>query len=199
MSRNPFSFGKGSFITLVFGEMNERRGETVGTDYFIADLHFGGEEIVRYENRPFGNVKEMENYMIKQWNSIVTKEDTVYVLGDFSTNQSAEEDSRILKELSGRKILVMGNHDQHRSQKDWRTIGFEECSMWPILYQDFFLLSHEPLYLNSNMPYANFYGHVHGNDTYRTIASQSACVCVERWEYTPVSFEALVTKMKSVK
>ena len=44
--------------------MNERRGETVGTDYFIADLHFGGEEIVRYENRPFGNVKEMENYMM---------------------------------------------------------------------------------------------------------------------------------------
>lgn len=57
------------------------------------------------------------------------------------------------------------------------------------------MLSHEPLYINRNMPYANIYGHVHGNMTYQSITSQSACVSVERIKYTPIEFGSLINKM----
>lgn len=164
--------------------------------YVIADTHFGGDTIIRYENRPFTTTKEMEQCLIKQWNEVVTNEDMVYVLGDFSTNQTEEQDRALLERLQGKKILIMGNHDQHRTPEQWRNLGFWECSPWPILYQDFFLLSHEPLYINQNMPYANIYGHVHGNITYQSITSRSACVCVERIQYTPILFGELVERMK---
>lgn len=170
----------------------------MGRVFLIADTHFGGEAIIRYENRPFETVEEMGRCLIKKWNSVVSEEDIVYVLGDFSTNQDAEADRRVLSQLKGEKILVMGNHDRHRTTQEWRDLGFAEVSPWPIVYQDFFLFSHEPMYINTNMPYANFYGHVHGNVTYQTLTKQSACVSVERIEYTPIEFDELVKMVKEI-
>ena len=69
-------------------------------DYFIADTHFGGEKIRRYENRPFETAVEMDEKLIENWNGIVTEEDTVYVLGDFSDYAEAEKDIEILQRLS---------------------------------------------------------------------------------------------------
>ena len=164
-------------------------------DYFIADTHFGGENIRRYENRPFLNTEEMDEKLIENWNNIVTAEDTVYVLGDFSDYQDAEREKNILNQLNGTKILVMGNHDRHRVPHEWRELGFAECYPMPVIYKDFFMLSHEPLYINSNMPYANFYGHVHGNPSYKDACKQSVCVSVERINYMPVEFGTLRAKM----
>lgn len=166
-------------------------------DYFIADTHFGSESIIRYENRPFLSIEEMDNVLIERWNSVVSKEDTVYVLGDFSAYSDEEKNKKILAELHGEKILIMGNHDKHKKPEEWRRLGFLECSQWPVLYHDFFILSHEPVYLNRNMPYANFYGHVHGNVTYCDCSVQSACISVERIDYTPIEFSEIISRMKS--
>lgn len=166
-------------------------------DYFIADTHFGSETIIRYENRPFKSVSDMEKSLIENWNQCVKNEDFVYVLGDFSDDYSMQENERVLKQLSGRKILVMGNHDINYTPKQWMDMGFELCSPWPIVYKEFFMLSHEPMYLNNNMPYANVFGHVHGNITYQSVTSQSACVSAERIQYCPISFEKLIEKMKN--
>lgn len=163
--------------------------------FFIADLHFGDEGIIRYENRPFGSAEEMDRQLIANWNSVVSEEDTVFVLGDFSC-YGEEQDREILKSLHGRKILVMGNHDRHRSSQEWRRLGFSECVEWPVVYRDFFILSHEPVYLNENMPYANFYGHVHNNPTYRTVSGQSCCLSAERIGFTPALFEEIWERMK---
>lgn len=164
-------------------------------DFFIADTHFGGENIRRYENRPFLNAAEMDEKLIENWNRAVAEDDTVYVLGDFSDYMDAGKETEILGKLNGTKILVMGNHDTHRTPQEWREIGFTECYPMPVIYKNFFMLSHEPLYINSNMPYANFYGHVHGNPSYKDASKQSVCVSVERIDYTPVEFSALRNQM----
>lgn len=163
--------------------------------FFIADLHFGDEGIIRYENRPFASAEEMDRQLIANWNGVVTEEDTVFVLGDFSCH-GEEKDREILNKLHGRKILIMGNHDRHRSGEKWRGLGFSECVEWPVLYRDFFILSHEPVYLNANMPYANFYGHVHNNPSYRTVSKQSFCLSAERIGFTPVTFEEVCERIK---
>lgn len=169
--------------------------EQVSKVFFIADLHFGDEGIIRYENRPFASAEEMDAQLIESWNHVVSKEDTVFVLGDFSC-YGEEKDRELLFALSGRKILIMGNHDRHRSSEDWRGLGFAECVEWPIVYREFFILSHEPVYLNANMPYANLYGHVHNNPSYRTVSGQSFCVSAERIGFAPVSFEEICERMK---
>lgn len=164
-------------------------------DFFIADTHFGGEKIRRYENRPFESSAQMDERLIENWNAVVSPEDTVYVLGDFSDYGDSRKDAEILSKLQGSKILVMGNHDRHRTPQEWREAGFLECYSLPVLYEGFFLLSHEPLYINVNMPYANFYGHVHANPSYKDACKQSVCVSVERIAYTPVEFGVLRSRM----
>lgn len=173
----------------------EKRGSRI---FFIADLHFGDERIIRYENRPFASAEEMDRQLILNWNGTVAREDTVFVLGDFSCHDE-KADRELLKELSGRKILIMGNHDRHRSARQWRDLGFGECVEWPVVYGEFYILSHEPVYLNANMPYANLYGHVHNNPSYRDVSGQSFCVSAERIGYTPLDFEEICERMKKMR
>ena len=165
-------------------------------DYMIADMHFGDAQIIKYENRPFKNIEEMDQSIIDNWNHTVGLDDTVFILGDIS-NYDIDKTSRIINELNGHKYLIMGNHDRHLTPNDYRNMGFEEASAYPILYKGFYILSHEPIYLNENMPYANLYGHVHGNKTYQSVTRQSMCLCVERIDYTPISFEEIVAKMRN--
>lgn len=168
-------------------------------DFFIADTHFGDERIIRYENRPFESVAEMDKALVEKWNNVVSVEDTVYVIGDFSAYTDMEKDRELLRQLNGNKILVLGNHDIHRTCAEWRAIGFSECSQWPIIYNNFFMLSHEPLYINTNMPYANIYGHVHANPSYNDASSQSVCVSVERIDYQPIDMDEIMCRIRNSK
>lgn len=160
--------------------------------YFIADTHFSEESIIRYENRPFRNIMEMDKKLITRWNKVVSEEDFVYVLGDFgATNQ---EDS-VLKQLKGTKLLVKGNHDTN-SNYYYRKVGFQEVYDYPIIIKNFWILSHEPLYVNENMPYANIFGHVHNSPIIKTFSKQHYCVSVERINYAPISFDEITFKIQ---
>ena len=52
--------------------------------YYIADVHFGHQNILKFENRPFKTVEEMDEEYIKRWNNKVKKGDEIYILGDLS-------------------------------------------------------------------------------------------------------------------
>lgn len=78
--------------------------------FYIADTHFGHENIIRLDKRPFQNAKEMGEVMIKNWNAVVSKQDVTYILGDFCWGKEPEW-LRILPRLNGSKVLIRGNHD----------------------------------------------------------------------------------------
>ncbi len=151
--------------------------------FFIADLHFDDENIMNYESRPFSTAEEMNAAIIENWNRVVGKDDTVYLLGDIGNE-------RYISELNGIKILVKGNHDMYDSNY-YRNNGFTEVYDLPVILDGFWMLSHEPLYVNKNMPYANIYGHIHNNPNYNDYSSHGYCVSVERIGYKPVSFEKI--------
>lgn len=153
--------------------------------FITSDTHFGDESIRRYENRPFSSVREMDEELIRRWNEKVSDEDVVWHLGDFCVPGKEEE---YLKRLHGKVILVRGNHDE-LSNEQYRRAGFQEVYDLPVLYEGFWILSHEPLYVNENMPYANLFGHVHGSKQYVNFSSQHYVVCVERSGYAPIAFE----------
>ena len=67
--------------------------------YLISDTHFGHKNIISYCNRPFSSVEEMDKTLIKNWNSVVKKEDTVYHLGDFAFGNK-EFTQKIIKQLN---------------------------------------------------------------------------------------------------
>ena len=162
--------------------------------FLIADTHFGDENIRLYEERPFPDTDTMDREMILRWNSVVGDNDLVYHLGDFCSG-GRTRCRELLTRLKGHKFLVMGNHDQNLTPHEWRDLGFEECYDLPVVLNEFFILSHTPLYVCRSMPYANLYGHVHNHPSYRSVSSRSACVSVERIGYTPVLLETLRDKM----
>ena len=48
-------------------------------NFYISDLHIGHENILRFDNRPFADVNEMNNKLIENWNARVRSDDTVYI------------------------------------------------------------------------------------------------------------------------
>ncbi len=153
--------------------------------FLISDMHFGHANIIKYENRPFTNVDEMDTTLISNWNKAVGKGDKVFILGDVSF-YNKEKTKSIFEMLNGNKILILGNHDKDRSLAWWSETGLDEVYQYPIVYNDFYILSHEPVYLSENMPYANIHGHTHH---LKYADKQFFNVSVECIGYTPISFD----------
>ena len=93
--------------------------------WFTADLHFNHSHIIPYTDRGFSSVDEMNEVIITRWNEKVKKGDMVYVLGDFGFMRKKEETTSFLKKLKGRKILIIGNHDDRRvlGAEGWDWVG----------------------------------------------------------------------------
>lgn len=72
--------------------------------FFTSDTHFSQERTLTFSCRPFENVREMDQYIIDQWNSVVDPDDIVYHLGDFGN-------ANICEQLNGRIKLVLGNYE----------------------------------------------------------------------------------------
>jgi len=83
----------------------------MATRYFTADLHLGHENIIRYCNRPFANVEEMDESLLAKWNEAVKENDVVYILGDLFYRNSVPAE-QTLKAMKGKKHLILGNHDK---------------------------------------------------------------------------------------
>jgi calcineurin-like phosphoesterase family protein len=80
-------------------------------NFYISNTHFVHQNIIQYDNRPFSTADETDEALIDRWNDVVSGEDTVYVLGDFSWHRE-EKTLEIINSLSGHKVLIKGNHDR---------------------------------------------------------------------------------------
>jgi len=83
--------------------------------YFTSDLHFGHENVIRFDDRPFASVEEMDAELIRRWNAKVDRGDLVYVLGDMIWKTKNDDALNIIKSLNGQIILIKGNHDRFLS------------------------------------------------------------------------------------
>ena len=87
--------------------------------YYIADQHFFHRRINEaMDRRGFQSVEEMNDYMIKQWNSKVLRNDDVVILGDLSLARGRQT-NELLQQLNGNKYLITGNHDKYLADKSF--------------------------------------------------------------------------------
>ena len=150
--------------------------------YFIADTHFNHENIIKYCNRPFENVKEMNEYIITKWNSVVTKNDIVYHLGDVGFG-TREELKNLVSRLNGTKILIRGNHDFRRGVNGWKKVGFVEVYRKRLIL-DNLILTHEPIEVEEN--FINVFGHIHDKPLDAKFNKENhICVSCDVIDYTP--------------
>lgn len=83
--------------------------------FVTADHHFGHANIIRFCDRPFETVDEMDRALIENWNKVVGPEDVIYHLGDFTLG-GFDMAQQYFKQLNG-KIQVLANHWHH--DKRW--------------------------------------------------------------------------------
>ena len=134
--------------------------------FFTSDLHLGHRNIIRLCNRPFGSIEEMDEIFIENWNRKVTSNnDTVFVLGDlmFRNEKPPEE---YLRQLKGKKHLIIGNHDRSWIKKCDLSLWFESVNN--LLYttdgKHQLTLCHYPMMSWPHMMrYYMAHGHIHGN------------------------------------
>jgi calcineurin-like phosphoesterase family protein len=79
--------------------------------FFTSDTHFDDEYAIEYFHRPFKSVDEMNLTIVEKWNSVVTENDTVYHLGDF-TLEDIRHFTKWVSQLAGTIKILPGSHDQ---------------------------------------------------------------------------------------
>lgn len=137
--------------------------------FVISDTHFFHDNLLEMNNHRAhmgSTVEEMNEYLIQQWNSVVSDEDTVYHLGDFTFKQGLKRDEiiKIGEQLKGHKILILGNHDRHLHRKKpdlFHSFGFEVIHEAPVTFNRL-ILSHEPVSTwDLKEASYNIHGHLH--------------------------------------
>ncbi len=85
--------------------------------FFTSDQHFGHANIIKYcPIRKFSSANEMNEALVKNFNSLVSKEDLTYHIGDFSLSLANMQ--TYLPRLNGTHHLICGNHDKcHPTEK----------------------------------------------------------------------------------
>lgn len=78
--------------------------------FFTADEHYGHENIIKYCDRPFSSVEEMDEELIKRHNETVGPGDVVVHGGDFTLKKSPEAEAYV-ERLNGQHIFIRGSHD----------------------------------------------------------------------------------------
>lgn len=131
----------------------------------------------------------MNKALLRSWRETITGSDTIINLGDVCFKWSRERLQSTLHNLPGRKILVMGNHDRSHPAAWWREAGFDEVFPCPIIYKDWYILSHEPVFLNDKIPYINIHGHWHDK---KFAESYYINVSVEQIGYKPVLLKSIL-------
>lgn len=130
----------------------------------------GHQNILKYDNRPFETLEEMNLTIIKNWNNAVHSKDCVYILGDLAWKNSLAIE--VLKQLKGRKFLIKGNHDKPSEElckyfewvKDYAKI-VDQSGHNPA---EKIVLSHYPMisWDKSHHGVVHLYGHVHNGGGY---------------------------------
>ena len=95
------------------------RGEIL----YCGPAFFHGALNTKMDRRGFESVEAMNEYMLRQWNRKVRKNDEVVILGDLSWGK-AEETNELLERLNGRLYLIQGNHDRFLKNKDYNAGRF---------------------------------------------------------------------------
>jgi calcineurin-like phosphoesterase family protein len=177
-------------------------------NYYIADMHFGHANVLKFDSRPWESVEEMENALVERWNAKVGKSDTVYILGDFCW-QKEPEWIRILNRLNGGKVLIVGNHDIHGSATLRKM--FQDVKEYKEIKDNgrFVVLSHYPIPCFKNHFYGAYhlYGHVHDTFEHRVmlvtknlLVKMHSCMCqmynvgcmMPYMDYTPRTLDEII-------
>jgi len=180
-------------------------------DFVTADHHFGHARIIEHARRPFGNVEEMDAYLVERWNSIVPPDAVVLHLGDLlmASMNDVGDALALTRQLHGRRLLVPGNHDWVSRATQTRTrihsmTPLYQAAGWTVLPEvlngsrrgRLLRASHYPYDTGSRDKFSKIrpvddgrplvHGHTHSSTAFSD-ENAAMHVGVDAWNFTPVA------------
>ncbi|MFH1895686.1 MAG: 2'-5' RNA ligase family protein [archaeon] len=165
--------------------------------FFISDLHLDHSNIIKFTNRPFKNVNQMNDVIVNNWNSTVTDKDKVYFLGDMAFGKGSRKTSYWLEKLNGNTVFIEGNHEEVGN-----TESYSSAYNVVLKYKGKkFLLVHDPALKPKEWNDWIIHGHKHNNDlvNYPLINKRNKTINVsaELLAYKPINFNEIMKLMET--
>lgn len=173
--------------------------------FVTADTHFGHNKEFLYKPRGFNSILEHDQAIIKNWNSVVDKDDDVYLLGDVMLGDN-EYGKNCVKQLNGKIHVILGNHctaareriyveelDNIVEVKYATIIKYGKCR---------FYLSHYPTMTSNyddahfNQRLFNLYGHTHQKTNFYNDMFCIYHVGADSHNCTPVLIDDIINEMR---
>ena len=166
--------------------------------FLCADLHLGHKKLVEFDERmrgtqrPFGHIDDHDSTIIKNINNACSSADTLYVLGDVTVNS---KHLYLLRQINCNMHLIKGNHDVADPQMYLK--HFYQISGCRVFEK--FIATHIPIHPREIPRFnVNVHGHLHDqvvkcNDG--SVDPNYICVSMEQINYTPISLEAIESRI----
>lgn len=171
--------------------------------YLTSDLHFNHDRDFIYLPRGFNSIYEMNSAIIKNWNSLVEKDDDVYILGDLMLGDTSLG-IKCISQLKGNLHIILGNHDTDRRIEIYDTLH----NVVDIKFADrirygkwIFYLSHYPVYTSNKneKPIWCLSGHTHSKEIFQEKFPQNYNVALDAHDNKLVSIEEIINNIIAYK
>lgn len=167
--------------------------------YLTSDLHFNHDKSFVWQERGFRCVEEMDEGLVKRFNTILTDDDTLYILGDCCMGLN-DISMPYLEKIKGHKRLIIGNHDstakiaEYQNRNIFESIEFGDRIKY---HKRWFILSHYPMLVGnaSNEKIWNLHGHTHQKHHFGSVP-QCYHVGVDAHDCYPISIEKIYNDIK---
>ena len=170
--------------------------------FFTSDHHFGHKNILKYTDRSFQSVEEMDELLVQRWNEKVAPTDEVYHLGDVALC-AAGKLRKILNRLNGKIYLIKGNHEKSAEAcasrfewiKDYHELIVEDPDFEK--GQQLIVLFHYALRAWNASHWGSYHLYGHSHDTLADDPNALAFdIGVDCHDFYPLSYEEIKLIMK---
>lgn len=176
----------------------------MGNIFLTSDLHFGHNKEFIYKVRGFNSIEEMNEIIIEKWNSVVSNDDDVYILGDLMLGEL--DNIKYIERLNGRLHIVLGNHDTPNRENAYRQLAnvVEVELAISLKYRKYhFFLTHYPC-LTGNLEREslhqmtlNLYGHTHQMNNFFYEMPYEYHVGMDSHNCYPILLDDIIQEMKN--
>lgn len=175
--------------------------------WFTSDTHFGHANVLRFCDRPWESIEQMNKALVDNINARVAPSDTLYLLGDFSFKMPVEAARELRGKIRCRDIhWVPGNHDKDWSQPAVAGTFVVEPPITTLKLESGrkVVMCHYPIMDWPGLGHGSIHlhGHIHATKEYnewnRALRLLRYDVGVDANDYAPVSIDEILCFFEGV-